>query len=255
MSITSRGEAPTRDGLVASHGACVLVHGGWHGGWHWDEVAAKLRQLGVTVFAPTLRGLAERAAEATAETNLNDHVADVVAVIDDHDLHDIVLVGHSYGGMVVTGVAHGRPSRISKLVYLDAFVPEDGQSIGDILGEEFRKTALAAAAAAGTPTMIPPLFSVEDILGWTGERAERFAALMCPHPLGTLDDPIRANGTLRVERSYIYCSVRPLGIYEPYAAAARESEDWRYFELPSPHDAVHAMPAAVAGIIASHLEG
>jgi pimeloyl-ACP methyl ester carboxylesterase len=232
----------------------VLVHGGWHGGWHWDEVGAMLRQLGAKVYAPTLQGLAERAHEATPETNLADHVADVVAVLDDNDLREVVLVGHSYGGMVITGAIHQRPERISKLVYLDAFVPEDGQSVGDILGEEFRQTALAAAAAAGTPTMIPPLFSVEDILGWTGERAEQFAARMSPHPLGTLDDPVSANGTVSAERSYIYCSARPLGMVESFAAAARESEDWRYFELPSPHDAVHAMPAAVAGIIATHVE-
>jgi pimeloyl-ACP methyl ester carboxylesterase len=240
--------------MPESVGSCVLVHGGWHGGWHWDEVAAKLRAAGADVHAPTLRGLAERAHEATPDTDLGDHVDDVVAVIDEHDLQDVVLVGHSYGGMVITGAVHERPDRIAKLVYLDAFVPEDGQSVGDILGDEFRQTARAAAAASGTPSMIPPLFPVEAILGWTGERAEQFAARLCPHPLGTLDDPVRANGAVRVKRSYVYCSALPLGIVEPYAAAARASEEWRYFELPSPHDAVHAMPAAVAGIIAAHLE-
>lgn len=234
--------------------ACVLVHGGWHGGWHWDEVAARLRQTGAEVFAPTLPGLAERSGEATSTINLSDHIADVVSLIDEKDLRDIVLVGHSYGGMVITGVVHERPERVSKLVYLDAFVPEDGQSVGDILGDEFRAGARAAAEAAGTPSLVPPMFSVEDILGWTGPRAEQFAALMCPHPLGTLDDPVKADNHITAERSYIYCSARPLGLIEPFAAAARDSADWRYWEVPSPHDAVHAMPAVVAGIIESHLE-
>src|SRR5262249_55010361 len=113
---------------------CVLVHGGWHGGWHWDDVARRLRDAGVRVYAPTLRGLAERAGEATEWTCLADHVADVVAVLDAEDLRDIVLVGHSYGGAVVTGAAHQRPDRVAKLVYLDAFVPEHGQSLADLLG-------------------------------------------------------------------------------------------------------------------------
>lgn len=235
-------------------GSAILVHGGWHGGWHWDEVVEKLRDLRVEAHAPTLRGLAERTAEATPETDLSDHVADVVAVIDEHDLRDVVLVGHSYGGMVITGVQAERPDRIARMIYLDAFVPADGQSAGDLLGEEFRAAAHGAAEAAGTPSMVPPMFTVESILGWTGERAEEFEARMCPHPIGTLDDPVRAGEPPFPPRSFVYCSALPLGIVEPFAEAARASEEWRYYELPSPHDAVHAMPAAVAGIIASQVE-
>ncbi|MGH9186625.1 MAG: alpha/beta fold hydrolase, partial [Acidimicrobiales bacterium] len=113
---------------------CVLVHGGWCGGWHWEDVAAVLRAAGGDVYAPTLTGLAERAGEATPDTGLRSHVADVTRVIDDHDLHDVVLVGHSYGGMVATGAAHQRPDRIAELVYLDAWVPTNSQSLADILG-------------------------------------------------------------------------------------------------------------------------
>lgn len=233
---------------------CVLVHGGWHGGWHWDEVAAALRALGHEVHAPTLAGLAERADEACAPIGLSDHVADVVAVIDDHDLTDVVLVGHSYGGMVITGAADQRPDRISKVVYIDAFVPEDGQSVGDILGDGFRATALAAAEAAGTPLTIPPLFSAADVLGADGEAARALGARMCPHPLGTLDEPVAVTGASTAEKSYVYCSAHPLGLIEPFAEAARASDDWRYWEIPSPHDAVHAMPAAVVGIVAAHVE-
>lgn len=229
--------------------ACVLVHGGWHGGWHWDDVAARLRSVGVKVFAPTLTGLAERANEATPQTGLRDHVADVVRVLDHNDLREVVLVGHSYGGLPITGAAHQRPDRIAELVYLDAFIPEDGQSLGDILGPEFCETACHAAEEAGTPFMVPPLFRVEDILGWTGERAATFAARMSSHPLGTVFDPVSAKGEVPAARSFIYCSANSLGLVDAYAATARQSDSWRYFELPSPHDAVHAMPAAVTGII------
>jgi pimeloyl-ACP methyl ester carboxylesterase len=230
---------------------CVLVHGSWHGGWHWDEVAARLRAAGLAVYVPTLTGLAERGHEATAGTDLSAHVRDVVSVIDEHGLDDVLLVGHSYGGMVITGAAHARPSRIGKLVYLDAFVPRDGESAAAILGDDFVRTAEAAAAQAGTPHLVPPLFTVEDSLGWTGERAAAFAARMCPHPLPTLYEPVRADGELTAEKVFIWCNEHSLGLFDGYAEMARESDDWRYFELASRHDAVHLMPAAVAGILES----
>jgi pimeloyl-ACP methyl ester carboxylesterase len=230
---------------------CVLVHGGWCGGWHWDEVRARLRPGQGAVFAPTLTGLAERAHEATPETGLHAHIADVVRVIDDHDLYDVVLVGHSYGGMVITGVAHERADRIAELVYLDAWVPEDGQSMAGILGPDFVAAACAAAEQAGTPTMVPPLFSVEDAVGWTGERAAAFAARRSYQPIQTMYEAVATNGDPRAERSFISCTEQSLGMFDAYAAAARCSSDWRYYALPSPHDAVHAMPAAVAGIIDS----
>ncbi|MGH9184657.1 MAG: hypothetical protein ACRD0U_02400, partial [Acidimicrobiales bacterium] len=99
------------------------------------------------------------------------------------------------------------------------------------------------------PWMVPPLFGVEEALGWTGERAEAFAARRSPQPIRTMYEAVTTEGHLAAQRSYIYCSARSLGLFESYASAARQSGDWNYFELPSPHDAVHAMPAAVVGII------
>ncbi len=228
---------------------CVLVHGGWHGGWHWDDVVRRLRTAGVRVFAPTLRGLAERAAEATDSTCLADHVADVVRVFDENDLRDVVLVGHSYGGAVVTGAAHQRPDRVAQLVYLDAFVPAHGQSLADIFGPQFAANARAQAAAAGTPHLLPPAFAMEDVLGVGPEEAAAHAARLSPHPLGTMLDGVHAAAELAAPRTYIYCARNPLRMFDAYARHARESKDWHYYELPSPHDAVYAMPAVVAGII------
>jgi pimeloyl-ACP methyl ester carboxylesterase len=228
---------------------CVLVHGGWHGGWHWDDVASRLRAAGLRVYAPTLRGLGQRSAEASETTCIADHVADVVEVIDRNDLRDVVLVGHSYGGAVVTGAAHKRGDRVAHVVYLDAFVPRHGQSLADIFGPDFEANARAQARAAGTPYLVPPAFSMEDVLGVGPEEAAAHAAKLSPHPLGTMLDAVDASSPISAARSYICCTERSLGMFETYAKHARESADWNYYELPSPHDAVYAMPAVVAGII------
>lgn len=104
----------------------VLVHGAWCGGWIWKHVASALRARGHDVLTPTLTGLGERAHLASPEVGLGTHVEDVVRVLEYDDLTDVVLVGHSYGGMVVTGVGDRVPERLAQLVYLDAFVPREG---------------------------------------------------------------------------------------------------------------------------------
>lgn len=112
----------------------VLVHGAWHGGWCWERVTPHLRAAGVGVSTPTLTGLAERAGELNQETGLATHIADIVSVLEAHDLRRVILVGHSYGGMVITGVMDRVPDRIKHVVFLDAAVPGDGQSLWDLLG-------------------------------------------------------------------------------------------------------------------------
>src|SRR5215216_473082 len=104
----------------------VLVHGGWHGGWCWKRVAPLLRDAGHDVYTPTLTGLGERVHLASPQVNLTTHITDVVNVIEFEDLSEVVLVGHSYGGVVITGVASKVSDRIKDLVYLDAFVAKDG---------------------------------------------------------------------------------------------------------------------------------
>src|SRR5262245_14863398 len=114
----------------------VLVHGAWHGGWCWQRVSPLLRARGHEVFAPTLTGLGERSHLLTREIGLETHVADVVNAIRWEDLTDVVLCGHSYGGMVISGAADRMADRVRSLVYLDAFVPADGQSIFDFMTAE-----------------------------------------------------------------------------------------------------------------------
>jgi pimeloyl-ACP methyl ester carboxylesterase len=132
----------------------VLVHGSWAGGVVWRQLAPRLRKAGHVVYAPTLTGIGERKHLLNREIDLDTHIQDVIGVIDDEDLSDIVLVGHSYGGMVISGVADRVPEKVASLVYLDAFVPENGQSCQSLLPPDRRWTTVPGEDWLVAP--IPP---------------------------------------------------------------------------------------------------
>ena len=131
--------APAVQSEVKTNNTIVLVHGAWAGGWQWKKVGNYLQADGNTVFRPTMTGLGERVHLMSDSVDLNTHITDIVNVIEFEDLHDVILVGHSYGGMVITGVADRIPQRIKRLVYVDAALPEDGECIRDVVP---RKNAL-----------------------------------------------------------------------------------------------------------------
>ncbi len=142
----------------------VLVHGSWHGGWCWRRTAALLESKDHKVYCPTLTGLGERAHLLTKDTNISMHVTDVENLIMFEDLSDIVLVGHSYGGYVISGVAETHADRISSIVFLDAFLPEDGESVLDKTSPAFREMINAAAARSDASIKAPPsaAFGVDE---------------------------------------------------------------------------------------------
>src|SRR4051812_39309312 len=111
----------------------VLVHGAWHGGWCWKKVLPFLTSAGYEVFTPTLTGLGERSHLLSPQINLDTHIKDIIAVLEYEDLKDVILLGHSYAGMVITGVAVQSGMRLAHLVYLDAVIPENGKSFKDYL--------------------------------------------------------------------------------------------------------------------------
>ena len=154
---------------VAKHSTAarsfVLVHGAWHGGWCWRRVAELLTARGHRVFTPTLTGLGERSHLLSAAVNLDTHIADIVNVIKWEGLEQVVLCGHSYGGIIVSGVVEEVFPAISSIVFLDAFVPEDGEFWGDVTVPETRQ-AMEAAARRGE-TAISAAFG----RGFPGERA------------------------------------------------------------------------------------
>jgi pimeloyl-ACP methyl ester carboxylesterase len=224
----------------------VLVHGALHGGWCWELVCARLEAAGRVVYAPTLTGLAERAGEFSADIGLDTHVTDIVRVIEQGDLRDIVLVGHSYGGMVVTGVADAVKERIAHIVYLDAAVPKDGESMlsyGESRPAEVIDATVAALRALSPegdtlPAFPPETFGVpvgHPRYEWVGER-------LTPHPLKTWTDPIklRRGGSDGLARSYIFCNGPALETTQfPYIAAqVKNDPSWNYHELATGHDAM-----------------
>ena len=133
----------------------VLVHPAWHGGWCWRKVTPLVRAQGHEVHAPTLTGLGERAHLADPDISLATHIEDVVNVLEFEDLRRVILVGNSSGGMVITGVADRVPERLAQVVYLDAFVPEDGQSLVDLLSADHRQAMEALVKAEGQGWMLP----------------------------------------------------------------------------------------------------
>jgi pimeloyl-ACP methyl ester carboxylesterase len=228
----------------------VLVHGAWHGGWKWRFVAPILRRAGHEVFTPTLTGLGERAHLARPGIDLDLHVQDVVAVLETEDLREVVLVGHSYGGMVVTGVAERAPERIRRLVYLDAFVPENGKCLLDYVDAAVpERAARFREEGERTGTVAPPPVATWGLVkpgqvAFARPRENR-------HPFQCLAQPVRlANPRARaLPRTFVYCSSPATGSFDQFAAKYRGDPAWRFHELKTGHDCMILVPEEVAAIL------
>jgi pimeloyl-ACP methyl ester carboxylesterase len=219
----------------------VLVHGAWHGGWCWRDVVAPLRAAGHQVLTPTLTGLGERRHELRHDVGLRTHVDDIVELLRGADLRDVVLVGHSYGGLVVREAADREPARIAQLVLVDAWVGRDGASMDSLAPEFFRKW-IEAATTDGV-IAVPPASAVgvaePDQVAWLESR-------LTPHPRRTFVDPTRLTGAVdAIPSRAVLCT--PAGPI-PFGEWAREF-GWRTAELESGHDAMITAPAGLAGIL------
>ena len=226
----------------------LLVHGAWHGGWCWRAVAALLRKAGHEVHAPSLTGLGDRRHLVNGKLNLDTHIEDVVQILEMEDLQKVVLVGHSYGGMVVTGVADREPARIARLVYLDAFVPENGKCVLDYTVPE--RAARMRHEGERTGFVTPPPMSLwgltrEKDLDFVGPREVR-------HPYATMEQPIRLTNiaeTTMIPKTFVYCSSPATGSFDQFAEKYRNDPAWRFHELKSGHDAMILMPGEVATLL------
>lgn len=238
----------------------VLVHGGWHGGWCWKRVTPHLQAVGHVVYAPTLTGLGERSHLASPEINLSTHIQDILNVLIYEELTDVVLVGHSYSGMVIAGVADRAPERVTGLVYLDAFVPEDGQSLQDIFRPPYGEGVnLEVLLVDGWRLPYPFL---ERPFGITSETdAQWVLDKITPQPVNTLLEPVHFTngGAPAIPRTYIY--LRSPGGQPPdtefvwFAERARTQPGWTYHELVSGHDAMIIIPEAVAALLLEAVPG
>lgn len=224
----------------------VLVHGAWHGEWCWQRVATLLRARGHEVFAPTLTGVCERSHLLTPDVDLDTHVADIVNLIKWNGLKDIVLVGHSYGGMVISAVAEKVNGAIGSFVMLDAFYPEDGESLADQTNQ-MTHDAIAAARASGTITL-PPRAAA---LFMVNERDAAWVDSQCtPHPIATMTHKVTLTGAReRIgKRSYIRAATYPnLPFDAAKAKAARNG--FRVYDVASGHDVMIDQPERLAEIL------
>jgi len=226
----------------------VVAHGAWSAGWAWKKMRTLMRTRGHEFLTPTYTGLGERAHLAHKDIDLETHIADVLGVLECEELRDIVLLGHSYGGMVATGVADRASERIAQLVYLDAFAPRDGQSLLDLQTEENRQRVREDAKANGggwriTPNPPPPDTSPED-LAWVSAHRR-------PQPLKTFEQKIKLGGAVdRLPRTYIYCKIsRPGDVFRQFRDRAANEKGWKCIDLDASHSPNVTAPEALAAIL------
>ncbi|MEU1294792.1 alpha/beta fold hydrolase [Streptomyces sp. NPDC005840] len=233
----------------------VLVHGAWHDGRCWHRVAPLLSAHGHRVLTPSLTGHGDRAGLLSPEVGLTTHVDDVVGLIDEQNLEDVVLVGHSYAGMVVSGVADRVPERVARLVFLDAMVPVHGESAVDVM--PFSQALIDAAAAGPHPWRIPPLPELPAPRGLFGvtdpEDVAWLRTTLGDESVRCFQEPVRLDNPAQesIPRVHIHCvGQEPAGVTRrPVPAPRPGGVPARVHELRTGHDAMLTEPAALAALL------
>jgi pimeloyl-ACP methyl ester carboxylesterase len=235
----------------------VLVHGAWHGGWCWDKVRPRLEAAGHRVLAPSLTGLGDREHLRDPVPSLATHVADIVNLVEAEELREVVLVGHSYGGMVITGAADALRGRVRHLVYLDAAVPADGQTLAsfvpgiapdDVLRREsvFRSMAPDGTWLAPLPPATMGVSDPDDVQ-WLQRRLR-------PHPLRTWLDPVALphGGHVGIRKTYVVATNPPTTAmgYPRVAEVARGGGEWTCREIACGHAMMVVDPEQTAALVA-----
>lgn len=218
----------------------VLVHGAWSGAWCWKKILPGLWSAGHRAFAVTLTGTGERAHQLSPDITLGTHADDVAAVIEAEELQHAIVVGHSYGGMVITAVANRMPERIARLVYLDAVVPLPGESWSSTHPAQTQAQRRQAIATTGRiPPADPALF------GLTGEDAQWVARRQTPQPGGVYDDPLHfdAARVAALTRTFIDCTTPALATIAVMRERVRQQPGWQVLEIAAGHDAMISAPA------------
>ncbi|WP_420473938.1 alpha/beta fold hydrolase [Noviherbaspirillum sp. ST9] len=224
----------------------VLVHGAWHGAWCWKRILPGLWQAGHRAFPVTLTGTGERAHQLAPGIALKTHIDDVAAVMDAEELAQAVVVGHSYGGIVITGLADRMPERIARLVYLDAVVPLPGESWSSGHPPQTQEQRRQSIAATGSiPPADPALF------GLSGADAAWVARRQTPQPGGVYDDRLQfdAARVAALPRTFIDCTSPALGTIAAMRERVRKEPGWQVHEIPTGHDAMISAPEALLRLL------
>ena len=227
----------------------VLVHGAFGGAWSWNKIVVPmLREAGQSVYAVTLTGLGERSHLSSPDVSLDTHIQDVVNVLYYEDLQDVILVGHSYGGNVITGVADRVPERLQQLVYLDAATPSDGQASADSFPgrrDQIEEQARREGDGWKVSPTTPPSDQPAEITEWARPRRS-------PMPIKTMTTPVRlTRGETSLPRAFVYCMLGKEPGSPQVARAERVKNDprWQYFELQTGHNLHYSAPKETVAIL------
>jgi pimeloyl-ACP methyl ester carboxylesterase len=226
----------------------VLVHGAWHGAWCWQRIVEPLWRSGHRAFAVTLTGSGERAHLLAPTITLQTHVADVASVIEAEELLDPIVVGHSYAGMVITGVAERLAARLRHLVYVDAVVPHPGEAWSSGHAEETRAQRRRAIAQTGTiPAPDPAVF------GLSGADHAWVARRQTPHPGGVYDEPLPFDAARvgALPRTFVDCTAPALATIDVSRSRVRSEPGWSVVEIATGHDAMVSAPQALLDALLS----
>lgn len=225
----------------------VLVHGAWHGGWCWTRVASRLHAAGYRVFAPSLTGLGDRVHLADPSITLDTHIADIANLIDAEELDRVILVGHSYGGTVITGVADRVGARLAQLVYLDAIVLKNGESWSNYESQagNAQRADIAAKNNGTWPKPNAGAFGIADAndIAWVNRRTT-------PQPHGPYEGKVRiGDAYVKLPKTFIDCTKPALASIEPYRKFVKGNPAWKVIDLPTSHDAMVTAPGRLADIL------
>lgn len=221
----------------------VVAHGAWSAGWAWKKMRPLMRAAGHEFWTPSYTGLGERAHLASASVGLDTHITDILAVLEAEDLREVYLMGHSYGGMVATGVADRARDRIKHIIYVDAFAPKDGQSAFDLQSTETAAQRRASAQdgwrlATGP---MPPDTSPEDV-AWAAPRRQ-------PQPIKTFEEKLKLSAEPSAPRTYIYAKrARPDDGFRQFLERAKR-EGWKTYEMDASHNPHITAPDALMAIL------
>ena len=234
--------------MTSDSRSIVLVHGAWHGGWCWRHVAQRLRAARYDVYTPTMTGLGERAHLLRTDTGLATCIDDVCAVIDTEELTDVMLVGHSFAGVVISGVADRMPGKLRHLVYLDALIVQSGHSALSVFPTDVQRERQRTIDAEGLRIAIPDAlkFGIND-----AQQAVWLQRRLTPHPLKTYTDPLMLTHPLGNGVRKTYVAVTDPW-YAPLASVrdwVKKEPDWDYRELKAGHDAMVTSPQALSDLL------
>lgn len=231
----------------------VLAHGSWHGGWCWRPVAAILRAAGHHVYTPSFTGLGDRAHLLSESVTLETFIEDLIQVIESEELEDVILVGHSFAGVPISGVADRIPERLSHLVYFDAVVLEDGKHSFSNYPPAEADARIAAANKAAGGLAVPVLDPLPPVWGLTPntETYEWVARRLRPHPLRAYTTPIRLKHPIGngVPKTYLYCSEPPLPLLRHSRELVQSQDGWNWVEIKAGHEAHLTHPELIAELL------